>query len=329
MNRRQNQKFDMGDRCGKPCRYRDGYQRRAEPDWRAEYDNFAYFLDDKEAASRLKEKHLPPSLYRYRPMNDYVFHELENQYVYLNSAQNFNDPFETIGMLSRGEFDTLLKEAGEGYDQFKFRYNMLTIQKEMMESLEEDIGVEEPFVSRVLQKQCDLLQQMFYDTTEKQIDIVGSFITDRMRMTCFTDNHTSLPMWGHYADSHSGICIEYTFDEKRMASYFGLFPIRYENDLSKIHKCISKGLQQACFYILSRKDPSWKYENEWRYTEPYFGTDGSEGQHSEQFKVKAVYAGINCSHENTGRILEIGRRHQFDVYQMKKTHSGLEPELLN
>ena len=34
-----------------------------------------------------------------------------------------------------------------------------------------------------------------------------------MYITAFSENNKSLLMWSHYADSHKGICVEYSFDD--------------------------------------------------------------------------------------------------------------------
>lgn len=327
-----NNRFDMGDICKKTCRYRDEYKKRElESDWLVQYDNFAYFLNNEKSNKRmyeLKLENMPSLLYRYKPLNDYAVDELRDGYIYLNSAKNFNDPFETIGMLSKGEFDELLDGLGENHNDIKFQYDILCMDKEMWEELEKEIGIENS-ISEISRKKIDAFQQTFFNLTERQIDTLSSFMSKRIRMTCFTDNNLSLPMWGHYADNHKGVCVEYMFDRKKLAANIGFFPMRYTNDFSKIHKCVQQGFERAYLYILSRKNKAWNYENEWRFTDLYFGSDNNNGMQCKQFKVKAVYLGINCNDKNKlNEIVEISKQQKFEVYKMIKTHYGLKPQLL-
>lgn len=327
-----NNRFDMGDICKKPCRYRSEYKKREmASDWLAQYDNFAYFLNDEQSSKKayeLKLENMPTSLYRYKPLNCYAFDELKDGYVYLNPAKKFNDPFETIGMLSKGEFDDLLNGLGENNDNIKWQYDILRMEKEAWEKLEKEMGIGN-FISKISEEKINEFQQAFFNMTERQIDTLSSFMNKRIRMTCFTDSNLSLPMWGHYADNHKGVCVEYTFDRKLLAANKGFFPMRYANDFSKIQKCMQQGFERAYLYILSRKNEAWKYENEWRYTDLYFGRNNDDGMQCKQFKVKAVYLGINCNDKDKmNEILEISKRQKFEVYKMIKTHYGLEPQLL-
>jgi len=327
-----NNRFDMGDICKKTCRYRDEYKKREiASDWLAQYDNFAYFLNDEKSNKKmyeLKSENMPALLYRYKPLNDYAVDELRDGYIYLNSAKNFNDPFETIGMLSKGEFNELLDGLGENHYDIKFQYDILRMEKEMWEKLEKELGIGNS-ISEISGKEIDAFQQTFFNLTERQIDTLSSFMNKRIRMTCFTDSNLSLPMWGHYADNHKGVCVEYMFDRKLLAANVRFFPMRYTNDFTKIYKCMQKGFERAYLYILSRKNEAWKYENEWRYTDLYFDKNNDDGMRCKQFRVKSVYFGLNCNDKNKmNEVLEISKCQNFEVYKMIKTHFGLEQKPL-
>ena len=61
----------------------------------------------------------------------------------------------------------------------------------------------------------------------------------------------------------------------------------------------------------------------------YIGSDNNNGMQCKQFKVKAVYLGINCNDKNKlNEIVEISKQQKFEVYKMIKTHYGLKPQLL-
>lgn len=82
----------------------------------------------------------------------------------------------------------------------------------------------------------------------------------------------------------------------------------------------------AYLYILSRKAEAWKYEREWRYVDFGFYGNEDKGTQCKQFKIKAVYLGINCKSEKIEEIMKQSDRQNFKVYRMKKTCYGLKPE---
>ena len=105
----------------------------------------------------------------------------------------------------------------------------------------------------------------------------------KLTVTCFSNSGWDNPlMWAHYADSYSGICIEYDFNQ--INEFIGfIYPVEYSNkrpdillqdigiagfDLKaketnkKIIKCETD--TERLFKMLLVKDSCWEYEKEWR-----------------------------------------------------------------
>lgn len=78
-------------------------------------------------------------------------------------------------------------------------------------------------------------------------------------------------MWAHYADSHSGIVVEFAHTQEREAqgirvagSPFGLaLKVVYESKLAKLKPDFSNATE-----IYSTKHLTWGYEEEWRVIRP-------------------------------------------------------------
>ncbi|MNQ31608.1 hypothetical protein D3C85_449850 [compost metagenome] len=100
-------------------------------------------------------------------------------------------------------------------------------------------------------------------------------------------------LWSHYANSHSGFCVEYELEklltnhvlEKRYS-----FPVVYNNSPSELNfrdialASNNDNLIQKAFGYKSKK---WEYEKEYRIVNDDFG------RHSYDFKaVKAIYFGL-------------------------------------
>ena len=123
-------------------------------------------------------------------------------------------------------------------------------------------------------------------------EIYLPFLTDflsKLTVTCFSasgwDNQL---MWSHYANSYSGICVEYDFE--KMDKFIGfMYPVKYSSTRPTVSlkdlglkefkkdengKLITEEVNiRAIFSYLLAKNKCWSYEEEWRIInvegEPY------------------------------------------------------------
>lgn len=138
----------------------------------------------------------------------------------------------------------------------------------------------------------DILNQLEEIVINVRDDTYLPFLKDflsKLTVTCFSasgwDNQL---MWSHYADSYSGICVEYDFE--KMDKFIGFMaPVKYspvrptislkDLGLSEFKKdengkLITEDLNvNAIFNALLAKNKCWSYEEEWRIInvegEPY------------------------------------------------------------
>lgn len=62
-----------------------------------------------------------------------------------------------------------------------------------------------------------------------------SKIKDAVRVVCLSEVYDSMLMWSHYAQNHTGYCIEYDFEENDMF-YRHLYPVIYTKDRYAVSK---------------------------------------------------------------------------------------------
>lgn len=129
----------------------------------------------------------------------------------------------------------------------------------------------------------DILNQLEEIVINVRDDTYLPFLKDflsKLTVTCFSasgwDNQL---MWSHYADSYSGICVEYDFE--KMDKFIGFMaPVKYspvrptislkDLGLSEFKKdengkLITEDLNvNAIFNALLAKNKCWSYEEEWR-----------------------------------------------------------------
>jgi len=162
-------------------------------------------------------------------------------------------------------------------------------------------------------------------------DKMKEFFLETKKILCLAAEHDNLLMWSHYADSHKGICIEYTpFNEEEIASLkeqkvFGDSPndklcivqnsrkVEYKStekineyldslpntdqEFMALHKQKIADVQTEEYYstiskALTIKHESWAYENEYRIIH-----DG-ENRNTHPGKIKKIYIGAKASSQD-------------------------------
>ena len=146
-------------------------------------------------------------------------------------------------------------------------------------------------------------------------------LVDLFFVGCLCTDYKNRLMWSHYADSHKGFCIEYDYNNLTEDEIASLpLPIVYAKErpllpwkaaLDNTPENISEATAQITLGLLT-KDDEWKYENEWRIL---ISSKGSP--EFEMPKISCIYLGAAISDENKAKILEIAKRKNILVKQMK------------
>ena len=258
------------------------------------------------------QSNIPSRLYRYRAVNEHTFDALRKDEIWGSSIFSFNDPFECMPHYDPERAKELLKREmdigriAEKYRAYKNGDSVPALQSIFSEEqlqwlfsvLPEDIqpeALENPFslfrenALRLLECCQDEFEKVFYRTLideQKQRSIA-----------CFTESNDNSAMWGHYADSHRGFCIEYDFqkiltacsekcaDIQHCTSLMmspAIAPVIYADvryDASQIilplllsrmadlaHTAIKPFYEDLLVIVKSllTKSSVWSYENEWR-----------------------------------------------------------------
>jgi hypothetical protein len=194
-------------------------------------------------------------LYRYRPLNDFLFKELLYQEIYYASAQELNDPLDLNTQISFYTEDKKKIEALVNFismkatlsneliliyqiiDLFKKDDLVLMFQDEMNScssqflSLDQTVGIINKFIEK---------NEIIHFNTQKLIESIKATFSqfiNNSSIACFTQNNDNFLMWSHYASSHYGICLEFEIVDHKfpmeMLSYNGNKSIKWKN---KIHK---------------------------------------------------------------------------------------------
>ena len=182
-------------------------------------------------------------------------------------------------------------------------------------------------------------------------------LDDLVIMACFSENNNDPVMWGNYADSFQGMCVEYDITKlfnSRNEHRKHIFPVIYENRRPFEHDIddIARDMVEICHNIehnevhdgdsllnilplFLTKSKNWAYEREWRliYTkyQQYNADDENLYKGMIDFPfVKAVYLGVRMDPRIKAdifkRINDLNKESntQITVYDSKFKEDGYE-----
>ncbi|WP_116061858.1 DUF2971 domain-containing protein [Cohnella phaseoli] len=177
----------------------------------------------------------------------------------------------------------------------------------------------------------------------KIIDDFTSFI----RLTSLTGVGTNcMPMWAHYANNHSGFCVEYdTKNKENLTFRSSLFPVQYldkriditeimESLMTELEIAKSRALKHnmkkvelsnmtilwASIYYSCLKHESWSYEKEMRIVT-------SSVHRFINAQPSAIYVGVNCTRDYLHSLGSIAQKLQIPIYQMHFDEYSLDYKL--
>lgn len=227
--------------------------------------------------------YMPQKLYRYRKFDEYLENNLSGE-IYFSFPSEFNDPFD-----SAIEID---------YITYGLNY-LKNVNRRELESLLE----KEPQLKQ-------LLENHYWDTYKN--------FKNNVRIACFTTSQKNTLMWSHYAENHSGYCIEY--DTKNIMFKNMVLPVIYKNERYDCTQCLITKSKNISINAILFKDEVWKYEHEWRA----FGTADYFTENKNPVKlintISAIYIGAISEQKNIKKVAqlqEIAKKNGIPVYKMK------------
>lgn len=207
-------------------------------------------LNSKEFDSEYKFSKNFPKLYRYRPFSKYAVDDIINGKITATTIGDFNDLFDG----SIQSFSTVDERHNEAEKEWK-----------ELETLREAAGIREEIMGHdsYMQLQMKVLKRESRQNF-RLLDYLGTYVC------CFSVNNTSTLMWSHYANSNTGICVEYDFNNSKIGDL--VFPVKYTRTPVELQDLLSDKGNLTCKYPFDaavlcaalNKADVWGYEQEWR-----------------------------------------------------------------
>lgn len=259
-------------------------------DWFRAYEYCVRHYKTREAAAIAKH---------YRPQKLYKYYSFESMYweentfkseLAFNLPEDFNDPLDSRWFL---DYETILRE--------RFR----DIGEDWSTSL---IGDDSSFQSMIQLYEEDLmpLRNMFC-------------------LCCFSKTPSSNLMWGHYANKHTGFCLEYDVSRFPKECQVVLPVIYTEEPFDASMILDMRGIEDkyAALSPLLFKSKDWSYEKEWR---AIISNDGGTIPiiKSVPGAISGVYLGLNAYGDNRNKLEEWADNNGIPAYQMERSYLSFD-----
>lgn len=262
----------------------------------------AYIMGNQKELDRLWREEAPSTLIKFYPAKyehngvNYFLEHLENRTIWLSSPMMFNDPFDCVYNCD-------------------YAYEVEQIGAHVLYTL---AGRDE--AERIISS--EFWQQRFEPVaTNFKSSMYGIHKKNERNkyITCFSDpeNVFSKIMWAHYANSHSGVCAEYTYGSVNNICEFGCIPIKYTDHYDRRVNATTTEEGTAEFLkLIYNKATEWEYEKEWRVVKE---SDNDErlGFNVDFNLPKNIYLGCKISHKLKKDILDFCYGKGIGVFQMK------------
>lgn len=253
--------------------------------WQGVYIKCLYDFKMKEAAT-IATYYRPTKIYKYFSFASKYWHgNICNGEIAFNLPSNFNDPLDSRWFL---DYKKILVDRFHDIGE---------------EWSEEEFG---PISLELYEEDLMYLRDMF-------------------RISCFSTTPYANLMWGHYADKHSGFCIEY--DVSLLPQEMQLIlPVVYVDkpyDASKIlyMRGITDHYARLCPSLFKSID--WKYEKEWRSFIPNSNNDEMLVI-SAVDAISGVFFGLHCYGNERNEIEEWAAKHNIPRHQIERSYLSFE-----
>ena len=176
-----------------------------------------------------------------------------------------------------------------------------------------------------------------YDQLDNMVKQLHRKIGEIIGITCFSETPNNMLMWSHYANKHTGICVEYDFSRLfTTAKDTLLFPVTYSNNrplfpVDKIalaengavvkNQSVPTEVLTELIKAWTIKSPIWRYEREWRHI---IFTNNVPDRRIKLPIISKIIMGVNISPENKQKVTDVAKKKQIPVYSTHMKSSKYE-----
>lgn len=195
----------------------------------------------------------PTILYKYTKIDQYFYSLLINNEIWFSDPRNFNDPYDCNLI-----YDTKVKE--DELKKFLFAIN----KKEAIIKLIGRALTDKEIEQRAKSLNEGEIKKLLSSVRDKEVSEIG--------MSCFSEVRDNLLMWSHYANKHTGTCLEFNFSNDLDFLTIPL-KVEYPTNFPKTSFIKEQDKIKKYKFMFGTKSRDWEYEKEvrvikekWRFT---------------------------------------------------------------
>jgi len=185
-------------------------------------------------------------LYRYRKINQHTLDSILKNELWFSTPQSFNDPYEFIHAIT-------LNSTDQDWQAF-----LLKFLKSRYPGAEDDYIEQLPEFENTIREVRSNPERMprFLSATENKM-------RSTLGVCCFSARNDSILMWSHYADKHSGICLEFDTSINPKDFEDRIFEVKYCSAYTELN-IRDIDYSELARRMVSSKSDQWEYEQEYR-----------------------------------------------------------------
>lgn len=277
-----------------------------------------------------KKQHLPHYIYKYRNCNKYAYNDLFNNFVHLSYPTAFNDPLDCSSVCTYEQALLLSLLDNKSYDDEFVKHFWPNDYKEYVKNeLLKGKSYRPILVNRIQEMGAfsEWEAQNYYKQFKREIDLqvlkLGEDYKKQILLCSFGATVKNNLMWSHYANSHTGFCIEYDLSKMDKESQFlhALYPIIYSKKplLSNIKACFYTDLTKDMLTVMN-KSSDWSYEEEYRLFCPAnFNQD-----YFMPILPSRIFLGLNIKTKDQDKIIKFARKYCIEIRKMEINASSFD-----
>jgi hypothetical protein len=296
------------------------------------------------AAFVVKHSHVPSKLYKYRAFSSEHKQALSRGVLWRCSPDRFNDPYDSAVYFEIERFlmeDQSIKEFLASMESMKRkidagqRWSPETIKKPIQQREWQQKAWAELLrdeVSDITKEAMSQLGNVQRAQWENMVRVMSAHLRAGMSVLSLSENATSVLMWSHYSNNHSGFCIEYDLsalgdhDLRRRLC----FPIFYRKKLTDATRYFAKQDPRdfnnlVGIYMCLLKSDEWAYEREWRIAAAV-GASYANDQ-VQMPKPKAIIVGARILPADEEWMRAFCDRHAIPLKRVVQRHNQFRLEI--
>jgi len=278
-----------------------------------------------------KTKDYPESIFKYCHLKNknHVDNLIKNK-IWLSNPLTFNDPYDCSITFNAEKINTIMvnNEISNILDSFPEDEIPTSVKTQIISSSNPKnkllSTIEKIITTKEGLEELNYINGILRPKINREvIENFNQLYKSKLKVSSFSENNLSMLMWGHYADSHQGFCIEYDIksmpEEENIKKY--LFPIEYTDtiyDITQfyIDNVINKNQLDINSLIKSvlYKSKEWSYEKEWRFV--ITNSECSDNTISTP-KPKAIYLGSKIDKSHKKQFIELCKKNDIPISYMQ------------